>query len=318
MPQLTNADPTDERSNPWPSRIIGITLILGYVVAIEWLWGWGQILDQWQNWSTTEFISVVFLILVTYLIRAIRIWEYFRQESQVKLLNCVKLTLFHNLANNLLPMRSGEASFPLLMRAYFDLPMSRTTGTLLWFRFLDLLVVLLLGAGAWIYMTEAHSSLWIVWLVCLASPLLIVSLQDLLVKIVLDRIPQGKISDLVRSVLSGMPQDMGALLRSLTLTWINWSLKLGVFSAVVLVFTDMGVLGAFIGALVGELSSILPIHAPGGIGTYEAGVVLGATAVGESATQALQGGVNLHIVLILTTLIGGLLALPLPGKSRAR
>src|SRR6056300_280479 len=151
MPHSTTSEHKDKNKASWATRLIGLALVLAYAIVVHWVWGWGEIFDQWRNWSIPELLAVLLLILVTYLIRAIRIWEYFRQEPGVKLLNCLKLTLLHNLANNLLPMRSGEASFPLLMRSYFGLAMSRTTGTLLWFRFLDLLVIILLGAAVWMF-----------------------------------------------------------------------------------------------------------------------------------------------------------------------
>lgn len=316
MPYPPASNNKDNKQRPWLARFFAIALILSYALLVQWAWGWDKILEQWRNWSLVQLLLVFVLILITYLIRAVRIWEYFRTEPGVRFLSCVKLTLFHNLANNLLPMRSGEASFPLLMRSYFGLAMSRTTGTLLWFRLLDLLVVLLLGAAAWMLWETAHIALWTVWLMALCSPLLIVSIQGVL-KRTLSRLPEGKIQRLAYSILSGMPQSMGPLLRSLGLTWANWSLKLSVFALVIMVFTDLNSLNAFIGSLGGELSSILPFHAPAGLGTYEAGVVAGAVLTGgtESTEQALQGGINLHILLILSTLIGGVIALLLPGSE---
>ncbi len=44
------------------------------------------------------------------------------------------------------------------------------------------------------------------------------------------------------------------------------------------------VAAAFGGALGGELSSVLPFHAPGGVGTYPAGIVAGAVSFGASAS----------------------------------
>ena len=56
----------------------------------------------------------------------------------------------HNLFNNLLPMRAGEASFPVLMRRYFDVPLARSLAALLWFRLMDvhaLAAVAMLAVG---------------------------------------------------------------------------------------------------------------------------------------------------------------------------
>jgi len=244
MPHSTTSEHRDNKEASWTTRLIGLTLVFAYVIVVHWVWGWSEIFNQWRNWSIPELFAVLLLILVTYLIRAIRIWDYFRRDPGVKLLNCLKLTLLHNLANNLLPMRSGEASFPLLMRSYFGLAMSRTTGTLLWFRFLDFLVILLLGAAIWMFWVKVNTLYWIIWLIALCSPVLAVSVQGLLLNGLINRLPQGKMQRLAQSLLSGMPQDMPPLLRSLALTWANWSLKLSLFALIILVFTDLNTLDA--------------------------------------------------------------------------
>ncbi len=58
------------------------------------------------------------------------------------------MVLLHNLFNNLLPMRAGELSLPLLMKRYFGVRRAETVGALLWFRFLDLLTLSLIGVAA--------------------------------------------------------------------------------------------------------------------------------------------------------------------------
>ncbi len=313
LPQNLTAS-TDRRH--WLGRLVGLLLILAYFAVVEWAWGWSTILRHWQDWSLLQVGLVLALIIATYLIRAVRIWDYFRHEPGVAFVTCFKLTLLHNLANNLLPMRSGEASFPLLMKAYFNLSISRTTGTLVWFRFLDLGVVLLLGAAAWLTWSGQAGWFWLIWVLAALTPLLVLLLQPLLAQHLLPRLP-GKLQGFTAKLVTGIPMHWPPLLRSLLFTWMNWSLKLGIFALVVQVFAQLDWLDAFLGALGGELSSILPIHAPAGLGTYEAGVVAGATLSGADPKQALQGGINLHILLIVATLLGGLLALLLPGRRPA-
>ena len=64
--------------------------------------------------------------------------EYFRVEMAGRFTLCTKLMLQHNLFNNLLPMRTGELSFPVLMARYFAVPALRSVPALLWFRLMDL------------------------------------------------------------------------------------------------------------------------------------------------------------------------------------
>jgi uncharacterized membrane protein YbhN (UPF0104 family) len=59
---------------------------------------------------------------------------------------------------------------------------------------------------------------------------------------------------------------------------------------------------------------VLPIHAPGGFGTYEAGVLAALSAGTPTSRQALAGAVNLHLLVLTTALVAGLLAWLVPGK----
>jgi hypothetical protein len=56
----------------------------------------------------------------------------------------------------------------------------------------------------------------------------------------------------------------------------NWMLKLGVVGALLATLAGLPPATAFCAALGGELAGVLPIQAPAGVGTYEAGVALGA------------------------------------------
>jgi uncharacterized membrane protein YbhN (UPF0104 family) len=213
----------------------------------------------------------------------------------------------HNLANNLLPMRSGEASFPLMMRSSFGLSLSMTTGTLLFFRALDLYTLLALGSLAWLLGFDTSILWWLIWAIYLCSPILLLQIQSFVSNQVLIRLPQ-KIEQLGNNLLSGMPDNFPVLFRTLVLTWLNWGLKLLVFAWILNSFGDLQIVQAISGATGGELSSVLPFHAPGGVGTYEAGVVAGAILAGANLDSSVLAAVNLHLIIILGTLIGGLVA----------
>ena len=73
--------------------------------------------------------------------------------------------------------------------------------------------------------------------------------------------------------------------------------------------------GALLGAALGDLTSILPVHNIGGAGTYEAGVVAGMLPFGVGASAALAAAINLHLFLLAATLFGGALSLLLKGET---
>jgi hypothetical protein len=71
-------------------------------------------------------------------------------------------------------------------------------------------------------------------------------------------------------------------------------------------------------ALGGELSSVLPVHAPAGIGTYPAGIVAGAAAFGadggkESLALLARAAINAHLLTAVAALVGLAFALLIPA-----
>ena len=92
-------------------------------------------------------------------------------------------------------------------------------------------------------------------------------------------------------------------------TLINWAVKLGVFAWVLLLFIDIPLAAAWIGAIMGDVTTVLPIHGLAGAGTYEAGVVAGLMPFNVAAADALQAAVNLHVFVLASTLVGGALSL---------
>ena len=65
-----------------------------------------------------------------------------------------------------------------------------------------------------------------------------------------------------------------------------------------------------LGAIGGDLSTVLPLHAPGGFGTYEAGAMalLVPASAGADAGPLLAAAVNLHLLVLTTALIAGAVA----------
>ncbi len=76
----------------------------------------------------------------------------------------------------------------------------------------------------------------------------------------------------------------------------------------------LSIAASFGGALGGELSSVLPVHAPAGVGTYPAGITAGAIAFGAGIAglpleELGQAAINTHLLVIVSSLVGTALSL---------
>jgi uncharacterized membrane protein YbhN (UPF0104 family) len=249
-------------------------------------------------------------------LRAARLHDYFRTLLRGRFATNLKLTLQHNLLNNLLPMRAGEVSFPVLMSRYFGVQASVSIPVLFWFRVMDLhtlVAIALLAAGdVWL---AAHY-VWPVVAAWLLLPVLAFRLH-LRGARALDGATHGWRKPAAR-VLASFPQTSGAFWRAWGWTWVNWIVKLGVFAWVLRMFIDASWAAAWLASIFGDATSVLPIHGVAGAGTYEAGVVAALVPIGFSAGTALRGAVNLHLFLLGSTLLGGLVAMVLPRGARGK
>lgn len=292
---------------------LSILFFIAFCLLIEVYFGWAKLLAPWGEQSWTTLLLATGLTYLSYWVRAMRLYDYFLADMRGGFPLCFKLMLQHNLLNNLLPMRAGEVSFPVLMARYFDVGTTRSLPALLWFRVMDLhlLVALALIAGGsfWLDSSQAIllAALW------LPLPWLMFLLQARLVHY-LAQPSSSRWKGIAYKMICSLPQDDRAFWHAWGWTVFNWVVKLGVFAWVLQLFLEMPASAAWLGAIAGDVTSVLPFHAVAGAGTYEAGVVSGLMPFGLNAREALPAAVNLHLFLLASTLVGGLLSLLLPGR----
>lgn len=296
-------------------RLVAFLLLIGLVVAVQAYVGWGRLLQPWLAVPLPPLAAAVLLVICTYGLRAVRLYDFFAEEVRGRFPLAFKLMLQHNFFNNLLPARSGEVAFPVLMQRYFDVPLARSVPALIWFRLLDLHTIALVGLWA-------LGALWLPPWAILGLSLVWLSVPGwawLLNNWLLRRISphKGGLQGLLRKALEGSPRSSGMLFRAWSWTMVNWTVKLGVFAWVLALFVDVSLPGAVLGVFGGELTSVLPIHGVAGAGTYEAGIVAALLPQGLDGESALGAAVNLHLFLLGVTLIGGAFSLVM-GRSHGR
>ncbi len=293
---------------------LGALILIAFVVAVERYIGWVELLRPWQSASPVELAGAIALTFLTYGLRAMRLHDYFSTLLRGQFAANMKLTLQHNLLNNLLPMRAGELSFPVLMSRYFSVQPGVSIPVLFWFRLMDLhtLIAIALFAAGDLWLDHRYVlPLVFAWL---TLPVLSFHAHQRGSRVLRDA--DGGWKKFAAKVLASFPQTSTAFWRAWFWTWVNWLVKLAVFAWVLRMFIDSPWSAAWLAAIFGDATSVLPIHGVAGAGTYEAGVIAALAPAGIDMNTAVRGAVNLHLFLLGSTLLGGIAAAFLPAPER--
>jgi uncharacterized membrane protein YbhN (UPF0104 family) len=307
--------PIDSPKLPsWLSKTLPWLVLILLVAGVEYWLGWKTILQPWQALSWKQLLIAVVLLLVSYGLRTWRLYDYF-PALRSRPLPTLRLTLLHNIFNNLLPARTGELSFPMMMKRYFDINYAQSVSALLWFRFLDLHCILAFAIYPLLVVTPLRRLAIPIILLWMLIPPLVYLLRN---KVELHFVGKsGRFSELAQKTLFGLPNTVVGFLKSWGITWLNWLVKLLTLAWVLDQFIDGVTWNVLITAVVaGELTSVLPLHAPAGIGTYEAGIVA-ALIPFLTATVATSAAINVHLFVLGSAIIGGLVGWLLPKPKPA-
>lgn len=295
--------------------LLGLALLAGLILWVQHSVGWTELLTPWRTLAPGRLALLLLLTAISYLFRAIRIYDYSYALLRGSFLATLRLSLLHNALNNFLPMRLGELAYPLLMKRYFGQGYVASSVTLLWIRILDLHF---LGLPTLIFLYVIQGlQIWL-WLIppWLALVPALYWGHGLLQRSLVSY--QGPLASFMGQILSHIPNSTGQFLRIWLWTALSWICKLLAFTAVVLHFSNLDLGRAVLGTLGAELSSVLPIHGVAGAGTYELAMSAVLLPLGIDVASILKAAVNLHLYLLgasLLLLLWGLL-LPHPSVKR--
>jgi hypothetical protein len=308
----------------WQNRItlLTVAVIALYAGFIQWIWGWSSILAGWQAVGLPTILVALVLLVGTYVVRTHRMHDYFPRETSGQFLRLFRVTQMHNLLNVMLPFRAGETSFPLLMRSEFGVPLVHGTAALLVLRLLDLHALLAAAGLGLVAGSSRPYFAGLLWAPFLLLPLLLFPFKRPLMTALRGRL-SGKLSRIAEEIDDGLPTDIAAFIRAWLLTVLNWGAKVVVLAWVLGLMGVLPVAAMFGGALGGELSSVLPVHAPAGVGTYPAGITAGAAAFGSGRDAVTldilaKASINAHLLIVVSALLGTGLSLVLPSTRGDR
>lgn len=301
-------------SGGWLKLTVSWLVLILFVIGVEYWLGWQNVLEPWSGFNPWQVLAALALLILSYALRAWRLYDYFPQYLNGQWLATWRLMLIHNVLNNLLPARTGEASFPFMMKRYFGVGYAHSVSALLWFRALDLHTILTFAIFPLLILTPLRRLALPIMALWMLLPILLYLLRNRLEVGFAGK--DGKFSELIQKALYGLPDSWWAFWRSWAMTWANWMVKLLTLTWLLAQFVEGPSTNLLITSVVtGELTSVLPLHAPGGFGTYEAGVVAPLLRLVELKV-ATAAALNLHLFILGAAIIGGILGWLIPLKKR--
>jgi uncharacterized membrane protein YbhN (UPF0104 family) len=213
----------------WMGRTLDLAALRRSAAAVP-LWQWG--LASAGIW-------------LSYALRAARLHAEWQPRTGARYAECLQLFLLHNAAAAWLPMRSGEAGYPLWLHRRWQVPPGESLRSLLWLRVQDALVLALLSAALWAALAADLPA-------TAALPTAALTVGGV-----------GAVA--VRFTRRGSRRGWLCCLG-------NWVVKLTVIAGLLAAVGALPGGAALRGALGGEWAGVLPLQAPGGLGSYEAGV----------------------------------------------
>ena len=125
--------------------VLSLLVLRGFGWAVHHYWGWQRLFTPWASVPVVLVALVVVAQFASYSVRGYRVYYAVPEIPRGRWHDCLKLILLNNVINLMLPARTGEASFPVLLRRWFGVTLGRGAGTLLWLRLVDLTVLIVLA-----------------------------------------------------------------------------------------------------------------------------------------------------------------------------
>jgi hypothetical protein len=277
------------------SIVAGVALLAVLVAFTPWrLLAERVATVPWQGW-----VGATLGMSATYALRAGRLraeWLWKLRPLGLGYRECLQITLLHNAAINILPMRSGEASYSFLLHKRWGVGLGDATASLLWLRLQDMMVLGVLGIAILVPAPLPWRIGFAVAAIVAAATLLPALVRRIHLHARWSRARvhadagarrTRKAWHLVAKVAAAFRAARGG-----AAAWgfaiANWVLKLGIVGVLLTSLANLPLGAGFCGALGGELAGVIPLQAPAGVGTYEAGVALGTRA--HSADSAGSAG----------------------------
>jgi uncharacterized protein (TIRG00374 family) len=307
--------------------IAKISVIVLTVVLVAILLSQINLIDITTTLTRIDSIYIVIgfiLYLCTYFFRALRF--YIILNNKVNLKDLFSIVSVHNMANNILPARTGEISYVYLSKKLHEIPVGEGVASLMVARVFDLITISLLFFISIIFIRDLPDlGIKIIGL--------IIGLLAFVLLLFLALFSFGaRFVDIIRRVANGITVlrfsfvqyllrkgdetvQSFKLMKSKKLFGYVFVTSIAVwcsqYSMLCILANAMGIaltLWCMIFALTFVFfTTILPIQTIGGFGIIESGWAFGFIIMGVSKNEAIASGFSIHIILLIFALVIGVL-----------
>ena len=295
-------------------RILSIAISL---IFIGWLLQGERIghFLQALNYFTPSMILIATTgFTISYLLRALRVYDEFRHDIQGRFGTCLRIVLMHNAMVNIVPFRGGEAAFPLLLQKHFNTPLPRAIGSLLWFRLQDAVVVGLAAILLWPGLPIELRTAGVIGMLVSIGLLKHWARAPLPPS---DTLPAKQNKNYLLKLRTALGDSITHARLGWVWTFANWFIKLLTQAWLLAALLNSQLTTGISGALGAELAAILPVQGVAGFGTYEAGAAAALLPSGINFTAGLQAALALHLFVIGCAVSAGILAALWPDTKPA-
>lgn len=275
---------------------MGFLIAAVFLVIVGRSVGLSALISPWKLLSPVEIAVGLCLLFFSYVVRSLRMYDYFIEQMRGDFGKCLRMVVYHTFFNNMLPMRSGELAFPVLMKRYFGVPVARTLPALMWFRALDLHILVLAGTSCLILHADLAMAYAFVPAALLITPALLLPVRNAVGNLISSHTSQPFV--IISTLIEGIPDNKVTYFKQWLLTTANWAIKLAVFAWIMQRFVAVPYATALLASLLGETSTVLPIQGLAGAGTYEGGIMLGLASSPVDTGQALQAALGVHVFIL--------------------
>ena len=279
--------------------------------------------DREQIFSSLHFFSwkwiavAFFFYAASVVLRALR-WQSMLARH-VPLNKMVGVTCIHNFLNHVLPARTGELSYVMLLRQRQNISVSSGTATLIAARLIDLMAMGFFFTASlffyWHRITVPGFRLLLATLI--AIPICVMLILFLLSrpasKFYIRHMPKfrskwfEKCFQFIQNLSSELHQirSSGRFRFYLASTFFAWAAKFIAFYCICKILPLGGVVHfgeTILGTTFSELASTLPIYGFAGIGTVEGGWTLGFTLLGFETASVIASAFAFHFYIFCFSL----------------
>ena len=301
----------------------------------------GIILSQMDYRVVALFLKKASLSLVllsfalyslTYILRAAR-WRILL-GLPISIPSLFHIVCLHTLANNLFPFRTGELTFPYFLDRFHKVQLPSSFSSLFLARVSDMLALgclFLAGLVAVGFPREKTIVLAVplLMVVLFFSPRIMSKLLPLITRITKPKTRDPAKGEDKRPALESFSQEIQEQWRGKRMVTANllslaiWGVKFLAFYFLALEMTrplgyPLNYWKVVVGTSASELTTVLPIHSIGGVGTYEAGWTGAFILMGMAKGEAVATAFLFHMTLLLFSVVLGLpayLMIPLRGRK---